>query len=321
MNAAQAYIASLAPGMDIIAGAEALQDNSSPAVRELRRLREVYFGETAFSRKQREAVASAKKTGKTLTAIQIIERRVGGVRNKREQWDLWRELCGLRVSEDELDRIARTKTRRPKSTPTPGVTVRKTPNLWQLKVVGESEDITDMAAALGTTIESAKKFFFGGQAAAQTKKTTNVIITLDELVELVEGRGDDIALRMTNGATTTGARLVQGLLEGIGLATVVHPVHGPVNLYRTARHANWKQRTMAMAESPTCAWPKCRAGAEQCQVHHLHPWKLGGETNAENLTMLCPYHNGVNADNPNAPPKRGRMERRNGTVEWRPPWG
>lgn len=30
--------------------------------------------------------------------------------------------------------------------------------------------------------------------------------------------------------------------------------------------------------------------------------------------MLCPYHNGVNQDDPNAPPGRGRMARVNGTA-------
>ncbi|MDU7102848.1 MAG: HNH endonuclease, partial [Corynebacterium sp.] len=30
----------------------------------------------------------------------------------------------------------------------------------------------------------------------------------------------------------------------------------------------------------------------------------------------CPYHNGVNQDDPNAPPLRGRLARVNGKVRW-----
>ncbi len=39
-------------------------------------------------------------------------------------------------------------------------------------------------------------------------------------------------------------------------ATLVHPHEGPVNLYLTKRFANRKQRLMAGAENPTCAWPR-----------------------------------------------------------------
>ena len=78
---------------------------------------------------------------------------------------------------------------------------------------------------------------------------------------------------------------------------------------------------MAMAENPVCPWPDCHIPADECQVHHLQPWLLGGETNAENLTIACKYHNAVNDDDPNAPPRRGRLERRpHEGIVWRPPW-
>ena len=93
-----------------------------------------------------------------------------------------------------------------------------------------------------------------------------------------------------------------------------------MNLYRTERLASPKQRTMAAAENPTCPWPQCNYPADECQVHHLTAWRHGGETNPENLTIACPYHNGVNDDDPNAPPVRGRLARVNGTIRWLPPW-
>ncbi|MBK4137782.1 HNH endonuclease signature motif containing protein [Corynebacterium macginleyi] len=134
------------------------------------------------------------------------------------------------------------------------------------------------------------------------------------------GSDDDIVVQLTNGATMTGAELVRRTFTEHGYVTLIHPVEGPVNLYRTSRFASAKQRLMAATENPVCPWPKCRYPADECQVHHLTAWKNGGETNPRNLTIACPYHNGVNDDDPNAPPVRGHLARVNGTIQWLPPW-
>ncbi|MER0105343.1 HNH endonuclease signature motif containing protein [Corynebacterium sp. KPL2895] len=130
----------------------------------------------------------------------------------------------------------------------------------------------------------------------------------------------DVVVQLTNGATMTGAELVRRAFTEHGYVTLIHPVEGPVNLYRTSRFASAKQRLMAAAENPVCPWPECRYPADECQVHHLNAWKNGGETNPRNLTIACPYHNGVNDDDPNAPPLRGHLARINGTIRWLPPW-
>lgn len=130
----------------------------------------------------------------------------------------------------------------------------------------------------------------------------------------------DVVVQLTNGATMTGAELVRRAFTEHGYVTLIHPVEGPVNLYRTSRFASAKQRLMAAAENPVCPWPECHYPADECQVHHLNAWKNGGETNPGNLTIACPYHNGVNDDDPNAPPLRGHLARVNGTIRWLPPW-
>ena len=148
---------------------------------------------------------------------------------------------------------------------------------------------------------------------------TNVIITLDQLTDILNDDGDDVLLKMTNGATITGAELVTRMLADIGLVTLVHPVEGPINLYRLSRFANYKQRLMAMAENPTCPWDGCHHPADTAQIHHLKAWTHGGNTNPKNLTVACPYHNGVNDDDPSKP-RRGRLERVNGKIRRIPPW-
>ena len=126
-------------------------------------------------------------------------------------------------------------------------------------------------------------------------------------------------MRTTSGAVITGAQLVERACAGEGLITVISRALGPVDLYRFERFASLKQRTMLAAEHPTCAWPGCNIPAERGQFHHLTPWSHGGETNIANLVTLCSYHNGVNEDDPNAPPRRGRLARQGGKIIWQPP--
>lgn len=329
MNATQAFLASVTPGMDIIAGVSDLPaDTVGPdtLLLELAALHQTYFGKTNFAAKQRAAVAAAREAGQSLTALNIIERYSNRLRKQRDIWDLRVELCGLNVSESELERFAAQRVRdiQPPALPAPGIRLRRPKDKnWTMSITASSEDIADMAAALGKTVEEAKEFFFGKEGeekAGRASKITNVVIPLDDLARVVEGDGEEITLRMTNGATITGARLVQALLNNIGLATLVDPVEGPVNLYRLQRFASDKQRTMALAENPLCAWPDCNQPGEESQIHHLHAWQHGGHTNPKNLCTLCPYHNGINTDNPNAPPHRGRMIRSHGSIEWQPPW-
>ena len=95
---------------------------------------------------------------------------------------------------------------------------------------------------------------------------------------------------------------------------LVDRVKGPVELLRTQRLASEKQRIMAIGEQPTCAWDSCLCGADYAQIHHITEWRNGGETNPENLTPLCEYHNAINGL-----PGRGRIVRENGGIKWQPP--
>ena len=352
MNLAQNYLAALAPGMDIIASASpaALRtpgpSQPGPVARELMRLHKTYFGDTTYTRIQARAIAEARRTGKTLTAIRYIESQLKGL-PELTRWNLREELLGLDVTEDELAAEARVRVKALKDTPEKqdGVTIRRGKTKWDITITGDSEVIADMKDAVGDTIESAKKFFFDGEKAARSIKHTNVIVTLDQLVDIVGYGNHDVHLRMTNGATMTGSQWLQHHLESIGLFTLVDAVAGPINLYRTERHATWKQRQMAWAENPICAWPDCNKPADESDIHHIHAWKHGGFTNPDNLVTLCKYHNGINDDdavirNGNAPPgpdspgqgrpgkrgkpKRGRMERpregpNRGKTVWIPP--
>lgn len=123
----------------------------------------------------------------------------------------------------------------------------------------------------------------------------------------------DIVIQLSNGAKITGQELIERELAEEGLVMLVDRVKGPVELHRTQRVASEKQRIMASGEQPTCAWDRCLCGADYSQIHHIKEWRKGGETNPENLTPLCKYHNAINGL-----PGRGRIVRENGKIKWVP---
>ncbi|MHB2251002.1 HNH endonuclease signature motif containing protein [Corynebacterium aurimucosum] len=150
---------------------------------------------------------------------------------------------------------------------------------------------------------------FGQPASSATQSTNNETRGADTAAPDL----GDIVIQLSNGAKITGKELIERELAEEGLVMIVDRVKGPVELHRTQRVASEKQRIMASGEQPTCAWGRCLCGADHCQIHHIKEWRNGGETNAENLTPLCKYHNAINGL-----PGRGRIVRENGKIKWVP---
>ena len=263
--------------MDIVAAAYGLSDRaliargaSDIAARDLLRLCDTYFGRCGFPAKQR----AARKTTHSLDVLQLIEKYALRLPTQREAWTLRSELCAFRGSATALEKRARTLVRelRPRRAPEKGVRItRRSGGPWSLTITGDSADVADMHAALDSNkpLESAKDLFLGKANGARATVTTQVVLTLDELDRIVDGGGEEITLQLTNGARMTGAELVARTLSDHGYVTLVHPHEGPVNLYRTSRLANDKQRLMAAAVNPVCPWESCNYPADKCQIHHL----------------------------------------------------
>ena len=131
---------------------------------------------------------------------------------------------------------------------------------------------------------------------------------------------DDVVLALSDGTTMTGAEFLAAQFGDILEVAAFHPEAGAVNLYRTERRANQKQRDLAKMVSPVCAFPGCRHGADACELHHVTAWKHGGETNLDNLAPLCRYHNRINDDDPGQS-KRGRVAMIRGAPVWISPRG
>ena len=347
MNQLQTYAALRASGIDLIAQCHALTHTAAPAPGEqltekltalgmpeadahtLAELTSVYYTPTSFTRRQRQAIAGAKRNRHSLATLEMIERYAWQAPTKAQAWRLREELCSQAGETSAIERLAASylkEWKRKKKRPAPERGVRRYQHgeLATLALTGNSSAIADMYNSLmqlrsDDPFGAAEEIFFGGSAAARATLSTTVVIPIADLAALTNGDGDDIQLQLTNGAIISGAEYATRALEEAGHAVLIDPMHGPVNAYRTKRYANHKQRTMALAENPTCAWPGCNKAGEECQYHHIKAWEHGGETNAANLVTLCAYHNGINDDDPNAPPRRGRIERINGQTTWIPP--
>lgn len=320
MSKISALATALGSAMDLLAEAAAeparVELLPVPVAKRVRKLVDVYFGTTCFSKKQRQAVAAARANDHDLPTLEVIERYARRAETQTVAWNFRLQMCQTRADAVQMEVLAREKMPPKEKKEEPGVRLRRGKKYWTWAVTGPSDLVAELHNQAKTLTEVEELFSTG---AAKSEVVTNVVINLNELVKVCFDE-EEVTLRLTNGSTLTGAQLVERTLAECGLVTLIHPVEGPINLYRAERFASWKQRQMAAAENPMCPWPGCYKPADECQVHHLQAWIQGGETNPKNLTTACKYHNRVNADDPNAPPKRGRLARVNGKIQWVPPW-
>ncbi|WP_412100297.1 HNH endonuclease signature motif containing protein [Corynebacterium aurimucosum] len=294
---------------------------------ELAGLHQVYFGPTRYTGKQRKARQAALKQRHSLGTLTLIESYASKVKKTLDAWNLRIKLAATPAHCIPTVAAARLKELKRKRTAKPGVRITyraEGPNT--LSITDDATTIANMRAVLESTnttdlLKAANDIFFKKGTGSTPAVHTQVIITLNELDQIINGDGDDIELNLTNGARMTGAEFLTHKFAEIGYATIVHPLDGPINTWRLSRGANLNQRLTLHAEFHTCSRPGCNKPADYCQVHHLIPWQAGGYTNIKNLTFLCAYHNGINDDDPQRPTGRGYMYRLNTGVSFIPPWG
>lgn len=347
MNLVEAHLRSQAAGIELVAGVAGLSLDQlrawgpESAAQSLLALFDVYFSHTSFTRKQARAVEAARANGHDLPTLELIERYAKRLKKQREAWDFRIELCSIAGDEKTIARYARTRIRElhPLPAPKPGVTIRRGKELSKLTLTAPASLIEDLRPNIDEDdpVGSFTAAFREGRLARPVAQTF-AVMELPEYAKILGRLGDpatpcpdshpatpspgsgpapdlgDIVIQLSNGAKITGAELVQRELAGEGLVMIVDRVKGPVELLRTQRLASEKQRIMAIGEQPTCAWDECLCGADYAQIHHITEWRNGGETNPENLTPLCEYHNAINGL-----PGRGRIVRENGRIKWQPP--
>ncbi|HEY6469179.1 MAG TPA: DUF222 domain-containing protein [Candidatus Dormibacteraeota bacterium] len=63
-----------------------------------------------------------------------------------------------------------------------------------------------------------------------------------------------------------------------------------IDVGRARRLPTVSGRDALMAQSRGCAWPRCDRPTAYTNAHHIVHWAQGGETNLENLVLLCYSH-------------------------------
>lgn len=302
------------------------------------RTAKAFLGPADSPRVQRETVAAAERAGLSIIRLAMINGHATRLTARGQAWKLRAELVAMTGSHEEVNayataRVAEILGPTPKepgmrfSRPKDGMcTVTVTDTQRRIKDFEKTLDAVTEARASNTDpecqtvakkrsqelLDSLWEHLGSGAGLVTPAYRTVIAIGLEDCVKVLRGEGDDVMIGLSDGTTMTGAEMLSALLSGqLGsdiFAGLFHPTYGPVNLYE-ARFASAKQRILATAENLVCPWPDCNVPADRCQVHHIHPHNLGGHTKPTNLAMLCKYHNGANDDNPNAPPRNGRVHR------------
>lgn len=337
---------------EISSGTVTVADLDRLGVRDARawdKLAGVYFGPT----RHRKLQAAARDAGAELSldAVMVVEKHTRKLLKGAavSQWELRVELCGLRGTVAEIDRAAAARVRdynrtvpdaENKARGKRALRGGKNTDALGLRtftVTGPERAIENVLSHVragatrlrredpGLSYEQAMYDSFitsqGGTGLTAAPPVVLTVLPLPESMKVLRQEGDETIFARTDGTTITGAELVAEAMASEGYVGIFDPVDGGVNMYRDERFANFKQRVLLSAETIVCPYPGCTTPASECQVHHLTAWAQGGNTNISNLTMLCGVHNARNDDDPDKPPRHGRMERAPGGVVHHPPDG
>lgn len=95
--------------------------------------------------------------------------------------------------------------------------------------------------------------------------------------------------------TDDGIVLDPTLIDQISCdASVSRIVFGPrsevLDVGRKTRVIPPALRRAVIARDRHCVAPGCRRSASWCDIHHKIPWSEGGETNIDNIAVVCRYH-------------------------------
>ncbi len=300
--------------------------------RKWKHVHDTYYGATRWTKQQRRALEDAAPF--PLPQLVYIEERLREIPNPAERWRVRRKLLEHRTTHEKLKERADELILKPLRTP-PKKQVTITSSVGgtrTLRVTGDERDIADLEHYLRRGLDPDKppgpqmlqrflELMRGdGDGVPHAVPRPIVVVGADQHAEILRGEGDDVILGLTDGTTMTGAEYL-ALGGEVAEVALFHPSEGAVNLYRTARFANDKQRDLARMTLTVCPWPGCRHGADSCEIHHVVAWSQGGETNMSNLVPVCQYHNRVNADNPEHANTRGGVQWVDGVPTWVSPYG
>ena len=152
------------------------------------------------------------------------------------------------------------------------------PSADERKSLGERQ-----ADALGEICEHALD---EGQLPLEGGERPHITAILDYEWMRAQARG----VMFDFGGRGTAADLRYLLCDCKVIPVVFNGESQPLDLGRDRRCVTLAQRRAVAARDRGCAHPGCQRKPAFCQVHHIVEWMNGGETNIEDLVMLCRTH-------------------------------
>ena len=101
--------------------------------------------------------------------------------------------------------------------------------------------------------------------------------------------------------------------EGEIVEVRLDPLGGVLDYGRTRRLASPGQRKALAARDGGCCFPGCTRPPAWTEVHHVIPWEPDGQTNLDNLCLLCAHHHR------SFQPAGWTVVMTHGIPEWTPP--
>lgn len=302
--------------------------------KKIKTLSNVYYGRTTAPVKQEKARSTATNLHLTLQNLLDIETQVRKLDNKSHAWQV--RVVLARTLPKDLQRVARRllrqfNTRHAHKLPTSlwAKDVKGT-TLMDLHVRGPAYMVQQVLDAARSEAEATGKdpaIAALTQMGGVPKVRPAVVIPVDSRVTgVTQEERNSFRLSLTDGSTMTSLEFAQAELDRFGWVIVVDPVTGEdFGMYKfdvdeNARFADPFERQKQALKTPVCVVDGCGCGADKCQMHHVQGYAQGGKTTSSNLTMLCPFHNGRNDDDPTKP-RHGRIEKIDGLDYFVPLFG
>ena len=196
-----------------------------------------------------------------------------------------------------LDRVARQDlaNKRGGWSGTPALNLRREGEMMRINGWVDIESGEEMRARLDP----------GPPAPGETR--TMAARRADMLIGIVNGAGDRPGLivhvsaetlledkpgitETSNGTFLTADEIRRISCDANLTRVVFGPDSQPLDVGRTKRLVTPAQRIAVMARDLHCVFPNCDRADRWCDVHHLIPWFEDGETNLDNLVLLCRHH-------------------------------
>ncbi len=119
-----------------------------------------------------------------------------------------------------------------------------------------------------------------------------LLVTLDQ--QTLKGDLEAAGVGTTADGTELPPEILRRLACDAELIPAVLGTHGEVlDLGRLRRPVTTAIWTALMLRDRHCTFPACRRPPLMCHAHHLTHWANGGETNLDNLALLCGHHHRV----------------------------